>query len=307
MIGVYDSGLGGLTVLRELLRRLPYTDFLYLGDTARAPYGDRPASEIISFSQQILRFMVAQQAQMVVAACNTSSALALPVVRRQFPVPVLGVIEPGADAAAQWVAQSKVPPQELSVGVIATVATVRNGAYLRALQSRLAPQVRIIQQACPALVPLIEAGHLDTPDLWAAAQECLAPLARSGVRVVILGCTHYPLILPVLRALMPPDTVFVDPAQQTAEQAARLVGEAPAEAGRPVPPEPGPRPGRGRRKIRFYTSGDPEEFQAAASRILGWDLPPAGQWNPEDEISFVAGENEGGVQPWLRPAWEEQA
>ncbi len=208
-IGVFDSGLGGLTVWRALRRRLPHERLIYFGDTARVPYGERSPEEILAFVRQILTWMQAQPVKLVVMACNTSSALALEQVRQEFALPILGLILPGAQAALA---------QGFRIGVLATVATVKSRAYSRAIQeySALDPKrfpypVYCWEQACPEFVPLIEAGWLDSPALRQAAEHYLQPLLQKGIDTLVYGCTHYPLLDPILKPLLPSSVKRVDP------------------------------------------------------------------------------------------------
>jgi glutamate racemase len=201
-IGVFDSGVGGLTVLREIYRQLPNESILYFGDTARLPYGTRTQAEIIQFSREILAWMVQQGVKMVIMACNTSSALALEAVRSEFNIPILGIILPGARAAVQ---------QGKRIGVIATPATANSNAYRHAIQE-INSAVEVWQMACPEFVPLIEHNRIHDPYTREVAQEYLAPLLEQKIDTLVHGCTHYPYLHPVLKSLLPPSVKIVDPA-----------------------------------------------------------------------------------------------
>jgi len=200
-IGVFDSGVGGLTVLREILRRLPRESTIYLGDNGRAPYGPRPDEEVLAFSRQAVEQLAAREVKAIVIACNTSTAIALADLRRRHALPILGVIRPGAVTAA-------LSTRNRRVGVIATSATVRSHAYFQAIKEEN-PAIEVYEHATPALVPLVEAGRLRGPDVDAIVRESLAPLlgerlldgtpvepqpASAGIDTLLLGCTHYPLI-----------------------------------------------------------------------------------------------------------------
>ncbi|MFS8853900.1 glutamate racemase [Synechococcus sp. H55.7] len=258
-IGVFDSGLGGLTVWRALRRRLPQERLLYFADTARLPYGERSPEEILTFVRQILTWMQAQPVKLVVMACNTSSALALEHVRQEFALPILGLILPGAQAALS---------QGSRIGVIATAATVKSRAYSRAIQEysaldrRRFPQpVQCWEQACPEFVPLIEAGQLDGPALRQAAERYLQPLLQQGIDTLVYGCTHYPLLDPLLKSLLPPAVKRVDPGVALVRSLARELSlwglRRPSAAAQEEP-------------YRFCVSGDPERFARLATPWLGF-------------------------------------
>lgn len=210
-IGVFDSGLGGLTVLKELHRQLPQESFLYFGDTARVPYGIRSQTEIVTYVREILAWMTQEPVKMAIMACNTSSALALDWVRSQFELPILGLILPAARAA---VAQGD------RIGVIATPATVTSDSYRRALLESN-PKVQVWQVACPEFVPLIEQNRLHYPETQAIVEQYLHPLLQEGIDTLVYGCTHYPLLAPVINSLLPPGVVQVDPAVHVAAAVSR--------------------------------------------------------------------------------------
>lgn len=216
-IGVFDSGVGGLTVLSELRRRLPNEPTVYLGDSARAPYGPRPADEVRAFTLEGVRWLLAQDLKLLILACNTATSQALADVRAVSPVPVLGVVRPGALAAAASTRRGH-------VGVIATAGTVRSGAYATALEEA-DPRIAVTQQACPELVPLVEAGRLDGPETRAALGTYLGALlaADPDVDTLLLGCTHYPLLRPLIEALVGEAVAVVDSAFTTALAAEDLL------------------------------------------------------------------------------------
>lgn len=209
-IGVFDSGVGGLTVAAALQRRLPRERLLYLGDTARLPYGTKSAATVRRYTEVNLEFLERRGVKAVVVACNTASALGLPGLAA--PVPVWGVIEPGADRAAAATRNGR-------VGVIATESTVASGAYASALR-RIVPELRIWSQPCPLLVPLIEEGWLEDPVTAEVARRYLEPLLVHDIDTLVLGCTHYPLIAPLLARIAGPGVVLVDSAAAVSDQVA---------------------------------------------------------------------------------------
>jgi glutamate racemase len=212
-IGIWDSGLGGLTVVREVRRLLPREKILYFGDTARVPYGSKSADTVRRFARENSEFLIERGVKLLVVACNTASAVALDDLRATLDLPVLGVIEPGAKAAA---AATKTG----IVGVIGTPATVGSGAYTAALRS-IRPGLSVQGQACPLFVPMVEEGWLNHAATRLAAEEYLAPLKTAGVDTLVLGCTHYPLLKPLLADLMGEGVSLVDSAEETAREVAR--------------------------------------------------------------------------------------
>jgi glutamate racemase len=252
-IGVFDSGLGGLTVVREMLRRLPNERIVYVGDTAHVPYGGRALIEVQGFATEISRYLIEDAGcKAVVMACNISSAVAHDSVQARFPdVPVLGVIGPGARAAAALAEGD-------AIAVLATEGTVRSGAYERAL-STLAPEAGAISAACPKFVPLVEAGLAESPAAHDACREYLETALAGGARVVILGCTHYPFLLPTLRRVAGPGVTFIDPAGETVrELACRLERDSLGAAPQRLPAH----------AHRFYATGDPAAFTGGAEAFL---------------------------------------
>ncbi|MBP2639552.1 MAG: murI [Firmicutes bacterium] len=215
-IGVFDSGIGGLTVVSEMLKLMPEERIIYFGDTARAPYGSRSAEEIKEFMFQILAFFSAQQVKMAVMACNTMTALGLKLAQEAMAFPVVGV-NTGIHAALQASTNHQ-------IGVIATEATIASGNHARTLQS-LEHAAVLYPQACPKFVPLIEAGELISPRTEAAAQEYLLPLQKAKVDSLILGCTHYPFIGSLLRQIMGPNVTLIDPAKETAADAYAILAQ----------------------------------------------------------------------------------
>jgi len=249
-IGVFDSGVGGLTVLRALMARLPGERTVYLGDTARVPYGTKSADVVTRYSVRNAEVLLRHDVKLLVVACNTASAVALPALAGRLEIPVLGVIEPGAKAAAAVSRSGR-------VGVIGTQGTVRSGAYQRALEAAR-PGVTVLARACPLFVPLAEEGWTtgDVPRL--AARRYLEELVDGGVDTLVLGCTHYPLLRGVIAEAVGPEVALVDSAEATAEAvAALLAGRGELGAG-PAPPE-----------HRYLVTDTPERFVDVAARFLG--------------------------------------
>jgi len=216
-IGFFDSGVGGLTVLREVIRRLPNESTIYLGDNARAPYGPRTDDEVRHFSAECLDELAARDVKAIVVACNTSSAIALPELRLRYDLPLLGVVRPGATAAA-------LATRNQRVGVIATVATVRSRAYFQAIKEE-DPFVEVVEHATPALVPLVEDGQLEGALVEQVVRDSIAPMleAQHGIDTLLLGCTHYPLLAPVIRRIVGTDVAVIDSASATASALAGLL------------------------------------------------------------------------------------
>jgi glutamate racemase len=248
-IGVFDSGVGGLTVAHALLEALPNEDLVYLGDTGRQPYGTKSAETVTRYSLENVDFLLAREVKLIVVACNSASAVALEAVRERAGVPVVGVIEPGAQAA---VTRSRVR----RVGVIGTEATIGAGAYSRALH-RLDPGLELFTRACPLLVPLAEEGWTEGEVALAVARVYLTSLVRSGIDVLILGCTHYPLLAGVLGEVMGPAVALVDSAEETA----RAVAAALAEHGLARGAGPG--------VASFFVTDVPDRFVRIGRRFLG--------------------------------------
>jgi glutamate racemase len=271
-IGVFDSGVGGLTVLREIIRRAPAESTIYLGDNARAPYGIRPDDEVLSFSTQSLDALVERDVKALVVACNTSTAVGLLSFRRRYDLPVLGVIRPGAAAAS-------LATRNRRVGVIATPATIRSHAYFNAIKDEN-PAVEVYEHATPALVPLVEAGQLTGPTAEATVAEALAPLVGgrdadgesifplppgASIDTLLLGCTHYPLLGPILARLAGEGVAIVDSATATASALVELLKVNGLERG-----DPGAGTGTGHVQL---TTGDPARFADLAGRLFGTDFP----------------------------------
>jgi glutamate racemase len=248
-IGVFDSGIGGLTVLRELIDALPAEDFVYLGDTARLPYGTKSNEVIIRYSRENTEFLLAKGIKLLVVACNTASAVALGEIARDTIVPVIGVIEPGARAA---VAASR----NGRIGVIGTEATIASGAYTRAIQ-QLRPGGEIYTRACPLLVPLVEEGWTDNEIAEHTVGYYLESLKASGIDTLLLGCTHYPLLRDLFRRILGPGVRIVDSATATAAAVSERLAELRLHRI------------RGLGAQSFFVTETPERFVRVGRRFLG--------------------------------------
>jgi glutamate racemase len=256
-IGIFDSGIGGLTVVRPLAKLLPAEDLIYLGDTGRYPYGTKSADVVRRYSFENTDFLVEKGIKILVVACNTSTAYALDELAARYPIPVVGVIEPGARAAARATRNRK-------VGVIATEGTIRSGAYTRALR-RLRPDLEIYTRACPLFVPLAEEGWVDNRIAHETARAYLGSLAQSGIDTLILGCTHYPLLRAVIRATMGRSVRLIDSGVATAAVVNEVLGERRLL-----------RRGRGG-EASFFVTDAPERFMKVGARFLGAQVDSAVQ------------------------------
>jgi glutamate racemase len=244
-IGVFDSGVGGLTVLQALRRRMPYRDFIYLGDTARVPYGRKPPEMVIEFAAGIAEFLCGQGVEALVVACNTASAVAMPALTARCSVPSWGVIDPGVEAATRVAGAS-------SVGVIGTKATIASQAYQRRLEAR---GLRVWAQACPMLVHVVEEGLADSPEAEILVRHYLS--GRPEIDALILGCTHYPLLREVLQGVVGPGVTLVDSAESTAETVSRGLGSSTR--------------GDGLGRVVHFVTGDAVAFAHTAKVIGGVD------------------------------------
>ncbi|MBE9060526.1 glutamate racemase [cf. Phormidesmis sp. LEGE 11477] len=251
-IGVFDSGVGGLTVLREMHKHLPVESIIYFGDTARVPYGNRSKSEILRFVREIIAWMMGLEVKLIVMACNTSSALVLEEVRSEFPIPILGIVLPGARGAVK---------SGRRIGVISTEATAKSDAYLQAVQE-IDSTIKVWQMGCPEFVPLIENGRIHDPYTLAVAKRYLEPLIDAGIDTLVYGCTHYPHLAPVFKQILPSHIKLVDPARHLTIAAAQeldILG-----LGNPGTVRIGAIP------TKFYVSGDSLQFAKVSQQWLGY-------------------------------------
>ena len=249
-IGVFDSGIGGLTVVHELVRQLPHESIVYLGDTARVPYGPKSPDTVRRYSREIAGFLQEQGVKNIVIACNTATAHALTTLREDFDMPIVGVVEPGARAAVAATTRGH-------VGVIGTVGTIKSGAYERAIRA-IDPDIRVTARACPLFVPLVEEGWTEHEAARLIAREYLEPLIDARIDTLVLGCTHYPLLKPLLRDVLGPDVRLIDSAEETAAETARTL------AGASLCAPPG-----GEAVYHFVASDDPLQFLQLGQRFLG--------------------------------------
>lgn len=250
-IGVFDSGLGGLTAVRELRQLLPSENIIYFGDTARVPYGGRSAEILLKYARQDVRFLRSHDIKAILVACGTVSTTALPQLRQESDIPILGVVEPACRRAAAVTRNRR-------VGLIATAASVRSGAYQRSLR-QLDPDIAVTAKACPLFVPLVENGRFRRGDvvIETVAREYLEPLRREGLDTLILGCTHYPLIKTMIGEFMGRNLVLVDPAKTAAHHLERILSERGLKADHPAG------------QAHFYVSDAPDGFVQTADLFLG--------------------------------------
>ncbi len=257
-IGLFDSGVGGLSVAVEVYRQLPAESTVYFGDTAHVPYGPRSAGELTYLTKKITDFLQGLGVKYIIAACNTSSSISLPVLRESCKVPMIGLIEPGVAEALSKTVNGR-------IGVIATEATIRSGAYEQGLK-KLGKGIEVYSRAAPRLVPLVEAGRTDTSEVTEALREYLFPLQEAGIDTLILGCTHYPFLARQIAEELGPGVRLVDPASATV----RAAKEELCRLGLAI---------NGISSVShcFYISGGPEAFRAAAGRFLKKDIGPVRQ------------------------------
>ncbi len=251
-IGLFDSGVGGLTVAREVRRQIPCANMEYYGDSSRVPYAARSCDEITVFSKQIVDFLATKGVDLVIIACNTATAAALSSVQGNYPFPVLGIIESGAEAALAVTRNKK-------IGVIATQFTIDNRAYERTIKT-LDPEAEVIGQACPMFTTLIEAGKAESPEAAHYTAKYLSTYANTNIDTLVLGCTHYPIMLEHITKNINPKVEIVDPAVEAVRKAKTLLESKIHEPCNGVP------------RYCFYTSGEPELFQRLGSKVFGIPL-----------------------------------
>ena len=248
-IGIFDSGLGGLTVAHAIMRQLPAEDLVYFGDTARVPYGPKSPETVRRYSSEIAWYLMEQGVKAIVVACNTATAHALPALQDELPVPVIGVVSPGARAAVKATRTGH-------IGVIATAGTIRSGAYVRAIHAE-APDARVTALACPLFVPLVEEGWTDREATRLVAREYLETVMHDEIDTLVLGCTHYPLLKPLIAGIVGPGVRLIDSAEETAADTQRMLAEHDLATD------------AGEGSYRFIASDDPQQFLALGQRFFG--------------------------------------
>jgi glutamate racemase len=263
-IGMFDSGIGGLTVLKAIMERMPDENIIYFGDTARLPYGTKSGETVTRFSEEITRFLMRRNIKLLVIACNTASAYALTRIRSMIDIPVVGVIEPGARAAAAASHNRK-------VGVIGTRATIESGAYLEAIQ-RMDPAIKVFSTACPLFVPLVEEGWLTEDVTYQVATQYLGHLVSCRVDTLILGCTHYPLIKKVIGDVMGLGTALIDSAEETAATVENVLREGGIASDR-----------AGGARCEIFVSDLHLDLRLQVERFLGFEVPRISLVNSEFE------------------------
>nr|WP_308742940.1 glutamate racemase [uncultured Anaerocolumna sp.] len=247
-IGVFDSGVGGLTVAREILRQAPNETIIYFGDTARVPYGSKSKETIITYSRQIIKFLMTKKVKAIVIACNTASALALEVVAKEVPIPVIGVVGPGAKVAAET-------SKNGNIGIIGTEGTINSGIYNQLL-CETNPDVKVYGKACPLFVPLVEEGWINDPITEEIAKRYMAELKDSDIDTLVLGCTHYPLIRHVIAFVVGDKVKLVNPAYETARSLKKVLESKGLESNTPAG------------EHQFFVSDGAEKFKKFANTIL---------------------------------------
>jgi glutamate racemase len=252
-IGVFDSGLGGLTVAKEIFNMLPAEDIVYFGDVGRYPYGPRSKEIIIQFSRQDTSFLLEQNVKMIVVACNTASALALEQIQQEYDIELLGVIEPGARSAVATTRNGV-------VGVIGTRGTVTSNSYAKAIE-KLDPKVKVFSMACPLFVPLVEEGYLDREASYLIAEDYLTPFKTNGVDTLVLGCTHYPLLKPIIRRVLGEELTLIDSATETAKEVEKYLRESDQLTSH-----------QSSGSHKFYVSDIPDQFARTARHFLGREV-----------------------------------
>jgi glutamate racemase len=249
-IGVFDSGLGGLTVVKELFVALPEENIVYFGDTARVPYGTKSRETIIRYSREIVDVLLKHKVKMIVVACNTASSLALDVLKKECPVPIVGVIDPGAKKAAHSTKSKK-------VGIIATQSTVKSGKYAKRLKD-FEPKVQVLSQPCPLFVPLVEEGWVDHDITYRVAKEYLGDFKKENIDTLILGCTHYPLLKKTIAKVMGKKVTLIDSAREVAMEVKKILKDQDQLRHHKNAPE-----------HLYLVSDEPEIFKYRAVRFLG--------------------------------------
>lgn len=265
-IGVFDSGVGGLTVVREIMRQIPKERIIYFGDTARVPYGSKSKETVTRYSEQIVRFLKTKEVKAIVVACNTASAYALEEIEGKLDIPIIGVVKPGAKTAAEVTSNGK-------IGVIATEGTIQSKIYTKYIDE-LGVSAEVIGKACPLFVPLVEEGLLEDPVTDEIAQRYLSGLIDSGIDTLILGCTHYPLIRSTVKKVMGEEVTLVNPAYETALELKKLLAEHGILQDE--------KPALGTKQYQFFVSDGADKFRYFANTIFKYGVLAVKQINIEE-------------------------
>jgi len=252
-IGVFDSGLGGLTVVKEIMSWLPGESVVYFGDTARIPYGTRSSETVTKYSIQCIRFLISQGIKMVVVACNTASSTSLGTVQKMFDIPIIGVIEPGAEGAVKATRNRR-------VGVIGTEGTIKSGAYVKAIHSR-DESIKVFSTPCSLFVPIVEEGWSNTEIAFLTAKKYLSSMIEENIDTMVLGCTHYPLLMETIHKVAGENVVLVNPAEETVGEVKRIL-----EVNDML------RQQEGEPQYRFFVSDLGQKFKEIGSRFLGKEM-----------------------------------
>ena len=264
-VGVFDSGVGGLTVVREIMRQIPGEQVVYFGDTARVPYGSKSKETVTKFSRQDVKFLLSMNVKAIVVACNTASAVALDEIEKERPIPIIGVVRPGGKAAVEATKNGK-------IGVIATEATIHSEIYTKYIQ-QIAVAAKVIGKACPLFVPLVEEGLLEDSVTDEIARRYLADLKGTGIDTLIMGCTHYPLLRGTIQKVMGEDVTLVNPAYETARSLKELLNEKGLlneSAETPL-----------KHSHEFFVSDSVDKFKTFANSILPYEIKKASRINIE--------------------------
>lgn len=265
-VGVFDSGVGGLTVVREIMRQIPGEQVVYFGDTARVPYGSKSKETVTKFSRQDVKFLLSMNVKAIVVACNTASAVALDEIEKELPIPIIGVVRPGVKAAVEATKNGK-------IGVIATEATIHSEIYTKYIQ-QIAVAAKVIGKACPLFVPLVEEGLLEDSVTDEIARRYLADLKGTGIDTLIMGCTHYPLLRGTIQKVMGEDVTLVNPAYETARSLKELLNEKGLlneSAETPL-----------KHSHEFFVSDSVDKFKTFANSILPYEIKKASRINIEE-------------------------
>lgn len=256
-IGIFDSGVGGLSVVERILEQIPQADIIYFGDTARVPYGSKTAQELIGFADEITAFLIEKGCDVIIDACNSTSAVALDYLQNKYSKPIIGVIEPGLTVAFNVT-------QNGNIGVIATEATVKSNAHLK-LAKKINPKANIIPLACPKFVPLVEAGEVEGNKTYEIVKKTLQYFVDKNIDTLILGCTHYPFLAKIIKKVFGENVILVDPAYETAREARKIYLAEDYDLQNIL--------GVHTPKHEYYVSGDPKHFQNIGEKLINSKLP----------------------------------